>query len=256
MTTSLRWWVLLLGEAAVVACAFLVGRALAGGADLPATRSPATDDSQGTHDTPTVEPGEHEASPCDPGILEAARERIEELQAELTRPQRRLEAIYEEHPDLNAEIPSYAAEEDPSLYEPERIRANMEELYQTCGRTSDWLGFDCSIGICRAVALQNEARWSDCEAYANWEELYSRWSTSNSFAVECEDGRTLPVILWGPSRQPGHERGPEPPDCEGLEAAECEEAIEDYWEASWARTESGRREDEEIARGMGCSHGD
>lgn len=254
MALSSRWRTFLICEGMAVVIAFAAGRALGRGAVPPTELSPASDTGPHAPDRLTAEPTDEPVSTCDPGVLEAALERVEELQAALHRPERRLEAIFDEHPDLNTEIPTYAAEDDPTLYEPERIRANMEELYRACGRADDWLGFDCSTGICRVVALRNEARWNDCEAYAHWEELYSRWSTTHGFTLKCEGGRSLPVVLWGPSGQPGQEPSPGTPDCEGLDAAACERAIEDYWEEMTERSEASTLEDEALARRIGCGH--
>jgi hypothetical protein len=254
MTASGPWRWIVAGELLAIVAAFALGRSVG------SSPQPVEGDGEAAPRVAVLEPDPppppaREEDACDPSRLDTAQARIDELLAELERPLRRLAEIHAEHPELTEDIPSYAAEDDPSLYEPERLREKLEDLYRACGRMDAWLGYDCSEGYCQVLALRSDERWSDCEAHADWVDLYSKWSTLRSFTLECDDGRSLPVVFWGPSRQPGMPTPTEAPDCEGLDAAGCEEAIAAYWDTKWEAGAEAEAANDALARELGCSHG-
>jgi hypothetical protein len=253
MATMGPWSWLLAGELLAVALAFGVGRSLAGDTEPAPAPVVALSPARLLESPRPVEPPTPEQA-CDPARLDTARARIDQLRAELERPQRRLAEILAQNPDLVERVPTYAAEDDPSLYDPERLRENLEDLYRACGRMDAWLGYDCSRGYCLVVAQRTGEPWSECDAWADWTALYSKWSTLSSFTTECDDGSSLPVVIWGPSFQPGRPPAVEPPSCEGLEAAECEAAIEAHQQQQWDELEASRAADAELARQLGCGH--
>jgi hypothetical protein len=253
MTSTGPWRWIAVGELLAVVAAFALGRSVGG--SPPPVQGPRDVAPAAQVLEPSPPPlATRDEDACDPSRRDTAQARIDELLTKLERPERRLAAIHAEHPELSEPFPSFAAEEDPSLYEPERLRQNLEDLYRACGRMDDWLGYDCSEGYCRVLALRSDERWSDCEAHADWVDLYSKWSTLHSFTIECDDGSSLPVVFWGPSHQPGKPTPTEAPDCEGLDAAGCEDAIAAYWDANWEAGDEARSADEALARELGCKH--